>query len=139
MKILLSIKPEFAEKIFDGSKKYEYRKTTFKRAGVRTVIVYSTLPVGKIVGEFDIEAILEKEPPCLWDETQHASGIDYHFFDEYFRGKNKGFALKIGATRLFDTPLDPKELDKDFVAPQSFAYVIENSSLYHAQMRDGDA
>ena len=31
MKILLSIKPEFAERIFDGSKKYEFRKVIFRK------------------------------------------------------------------------------------------------------------
>lgn len=30
MKVLLSIKPEFAERIFNGSKKYEFRKVIFK-------------------------------------------------------------------------------------------------------------
>ena len=36
MKILLSIKPEFAEKIFSGSKKYEFRRRIFKAPGEKT-------------------------------------------------------------------------------------------------------
>lgn len=31
MKVLLSIKPEFVEKIFAGEKKFEYRRTIFKK------------------------------------------------------------------------------------------------------------
>ena len=31
MKILLSIKPEYAHKIFSGEKKFEYRKIIFKK------------------------------------------------------------------------------------------------------------
>ena len=30
MKVLLSIKPEFVEKIFSGEKRFEYRKNIFK-------------------------------------------------------------------------------------------------------------
>ena len=30
MKVVLSIKPEFANKIFDGTKKFEFRKSIFK-------------------------------------------------------------------------------------------------------------
>ena len=38
MKVLLSIKPEFAEKIFNGTKKYEFRKSIFKNKDVDKVI-----------------------------------------------------------------------------------------------------
>jgi len=37
MKILLSIKPEYAEKIFAGTKKYEFRRSIFKNPDVKTV------------------------------------------------------------------------------------------------------
>ena len=52
MRVLLSIKPEFVEKIFSGEKLYEYRKAMFKNVNVSSVVIYSTMPVGKIVGEF---------------------------------------------------------------------------------------
>ena len=58
MKALLSIKPEFVSKIFTGEKIFEYRKAVFKRPMVKTVVIYSTMPVGKIVGEFEIEEII---------------------------------------------------------------------------------
>ena len=34
MKVLLSIKPEFADKIFNGTKKYEFRKEIFNGSEV---------------------------------------------------------------------------------------------------------
>ena len=39
MTVLLSIKPEFAEKIFDGTKKYEFRKSIFKNADVKKFVM----------------------------------------------------------------------------------------------------
>ena len=66
MKVLLSIKPEFVQEIFTGKKKYEYRKAIFTRS-VDKVVVYSTKPVGMIVGEFTVENILNDTPSTLWD------------------------------------------------------------------------
>ena len=55
MKILLSIKPEFVEEIFSGRKKFEYRKAIFTNKKVTSVIVYSTMPVGKIVASLPLK------------------------------------------------------------------------------------
>ena len=58
MKALLSIKPEFAEAIFNGKKRFEYRKVIFKEK-VKYIQVYVTKPVGKIIGEFEIGEIVK--------------------------------------------------------------------------------
>ena len=55
MKVLLSIKPEFVNEMVLGNKKFEYRKSIFKRADVTDVVVYATKPYGKVVGEFKID------------------------------------------------------------------------------------
>ena len=58
MKVILSIKPQFAEKIFEGSKKFEFRRSIFKNPNVKIIIVYGSAPISKIIGEFEIEEIL---------------------------------------------------------------------------------
>jgi len=68
MKVLLSIKREFVEQIMNGTKKYEYRKRIFKQ-DVDSVVIYSTMPVGRIVGEFKIESILKQSPDEIWSQT----------------------------------------------------------------------
>ena len=55
MKVLLSIKPEFVEKIFNGTKKYEFRKSIFKNKNIDTVVVYASSPWQYVIGEFKIE------------------------------------------------------------------------------------
>ena len=52
-KILLSIKPEFADKIMSGKKKFEYRTHVPSRP-INTIVIYSTFPVGKIIGEVEV-------------------------------------------------------------------------------------
>ena len=67
-KILLSINPEHVENIINKSKKYEYRKTKCKKEIDKTII-YSTLPVGKVIGEVEVIEVVEDSPEKIWDLT----------------------------------------------------------------------
>ena len=67
MRVLLSIKPEYAFKIFDGTKRFEFRKVIFKNPDVKTVVVYASSPVQQVIGEFEIENIFSYEPDALWE------------------------------------------------------------------------
>ncbi|AVP53583.1 50S ribosomal protein L22/uncharacterised domain fusion protein [Clostridium tetani] len=124
MKVLLSIKPEYAQKIFEGEKKYEYRKSMFKRPDIDTVIVYATKPIGKVVGEFKIDKILEGSPNFIWEETKLYSGINEKEYIKYFAEKEKGFAIGIKNIIAYKDPLDLIDLNPQIKrAPQSFMYV----------------
>ncbi|WP_340161831.1 hypothetical protein [uncultured Hoeflea sp.] len=90
---------------------------------MKTVVVYCTMPIGKIVGEFDIDSILADFPEKIWDETQEGSGITKGFFDEYFSGRDIAYALKIGDVREYDEHVDPKEVLSNFTPPQSYMYM----------------
>lgn len=122
MKVLLSIKPEYVEKIFNGEKKYEYRKSIFKK-NIDTIVVYSTKPEGKIVGEFKIDDVLRDSPDRIWDKTNKFSGINYTFFKDYFKNKNEAYAIKIGKVKLYDEPINPNDYKNSFSIPQSFCYI----------------
>lgn len=124
MKVLLSIKPEFVHEIFQGRKKYEYRKSIFAKH-VTKVMVYSTKPEGMIVGEFTVKAVLQYTPKELWEKTHNDSGISKRYFDEYFEGRDKGYALQIADPVLYKEPVNPFEMFDSFVAPQSFRYIGE--------------
>jgi predicted transcriptional regulator len=123
MKVLLSIKPQFVEEIFNGNKKFEYRKNIFRRKNIKSVVIYSTMPVGKIVGEFDIEDILIDEPNSLWRKTKVHSGVSKDLYDNYFMNKDKGYAIQIKSFKKYDIPICPYEQYNNFSAPQSFKYV----------------
>jgi predicted transcriptional regulator len=122
MKVLLSIKPEFADKIFNGTKKYEYRRSVFKNTDVKTVVVYASSPVQKVIGEFDIETILNDSLEKLWQDTKQFSGITKNFFLSYFSNKKDGYAIQIKKTRKYKKPLCIKA-DFNTTPPQSFMYI----------------
>ncbi len=121
MKVLLSIKPEFAHEIFSGTKRYEYRKTIFRQK-VTTVVVYASSPVSKVLGEFEIDEILHDEIEALWETTKSYSGITKDFFFSYFRSRESGYAIKIKSCELYDDPMDLQSVYGSN-PPQSFAYV----------------
>jgi predicted transcriptional regulator len=122
MRVILSIKPEFAFKIFEGNKLYEFRRAIFKRSNVNKVIVYASAPISMIIGEFEIENIIHDEIENLWKTTNLEAGIDEKYFYQYFTDKEKGYAIKIKNYVLY---IDRLCIRKDFgiAPPQSFAYL----------------
>jgi len=128
MRVLLSIKPEFALKILNGSKKYEYRRTIFKNHEVSRVIVYASDPIRRIIGEFEIEDILHDELQVLWIKTKNYAGISEKRFFEYFANKSRGYAIKVKETRMYNALLPLNSLMVSS-PPQSFMYLEEEESL----------
>jgi len=128
MRVLLSIKPEFANKIFDGTKKFEFRKSIFKNKDVKTVVVYASSPVQRVIGEFEIEKILNFDLDTLWGLTQDFSGISEDFFYEYFADKEVGYAIKIKKPIKYRNPKNLRE-EFNLYPPQSFAYLPAEKDL----------
>lgn len=129
MKVVLSIKPEFAYKIFDGTKIFEFRKSIFKNSDVKSVIVYASSPVKKVIGEFQIERILNYDLETLWEITKEYSGISEDYFYKYFENRETGFAIQIKSKVKFK---QPKSLLDDYqivTPPQSFAYLSNQDKL----------
>ncbi|WP_301009142.1 MULTISPECIES: ASCH domain-containing protein, partial [Helicobacter] len=106
MKALLSIKPEFAEAIFNGKKKFEYRKVIFKEK-VKYIQVYVTKPVGKIIGEFEIGEIVKDNPIKVWEKTRRYSGIKKSLYMQYFQDRRIAYAIKIKKINKYKEPLCP--------------------------------
>lgn len=124
MKVLLSIKPEFAFKIFDGEKKFEFRKVIFKNPDIRTVVVYASSPVKQVIGEFEIDDILSSSPDEIWELTKNYSGISEMYFHEYFENRLVAHAIKIKNTKRYKRPMSLKE-DFNVLPPQSYLYLNE--------------
>ena len=123
MKVLLSIKPVIVEIIYSGDKRFEYRKFAFKNVDIDSIIIYSTMPVGKIVGEFKFKTIHKSTPQIIWRKTKKYSGISQDFFFDYFKNKTEACAIEIEEVQKYNSPIDPHTLLPNFTAPQSFCYL----------------
>jgi predicted transcriptional regulator len=122
MRVLLSIKPEFAEMIFAGKKRYEFRRTMFKNPEIKTIIVYASSPIQKVIGEFEIERIINDDLEALWEQTKNYAGIDESYFFSYFTDRESGYAIKIKKTKKYKKALCIQE-DFNAKPPQSFMYI----------------
>jgi len=122
MNVILSIRPNFCKMIFSGQKKYEYRKRVFTRSDVDKVYIYATKPICRIVGYFTIDEVIEDKKSYMWEKTHKDGGINKEYFYAYFKNCDMAHAIKIGEVVKLDNPIDPKEVIKDFHAPQNFMY-----------------
>lgn len=120
-KILISINPEHVNNIFSGIKKFEYRKKVAKK-DIKSIIIYSTYPEKRIVGEAKIRSIIAETPENLWRKTKDYSGISKEFFDVYFMGREIAYAYELYDVKKYKKP---KQLLAYGVhcAPQSFIYI----------------
>jgi type I restriction enzyme S subunit len=123
LNVLLSIKPNYAHKIFDGEKKYEFRRRIFRRDNIERIFIYSTSPICKITGNARIERITEGKKEEIWEKCFLYSGMAKNDFFDYFEGVKIGFAIELKNVTRFAEPIDPYEMFNDFTPPQSFCYL----------------
>ena len=121
-RVLLSIHPEYANAILDGSKKFEFRRVIFKHP-VSEIVVYATQPVGRVLGSFTIADILMDAPKDIWRKTSKQGGVSKEKFEEYFENRALAFAIKISSPTRFLTPQPLSRYVTSNVAPQSFCYI----------------
>ena len=119
--ILLSIRPEYVEKILAGTKKYEYRRHLAK-SDVHKMLIYCTSPVMKVVAEAEVCEKVTGTPISLWKKTKHESGIAKKAYLSYFQGCTCAHAYRLGKVKVFRRP---KKLEDYGIksAPQSLVYI----------------
>ncbi|HJI94491.1 MAG TPA: hypothetical protein OIM53_07120 [Sutterellaceae bacterium] len=131
--ILLPVKPAFANRLLNGTKKYEYRKRMPKQC-VQQILIYSTFPEMKVVGIAEVVDKLEATPTNLWKRTKQHAGISQEKYREYFKGCRLAYAFKIGNVWPLETALKLTDLDINF-APQSFIYLEKDNPKQFALVK----
>lgn len=121
--ILLSINPNHVQNIMNGTKRYEFRKKACKRH-VDKILIYSTNPIMRVVGEAEVEAVLIDNPEIIWKKTEKKSGIDKSFFDKYYEDREQAVAYKLKNVIKYKVPRELKDYGINN-APQSFQYIEE--------------
>ena len=121
MNALFSIKPQYAQKIFEGSKWYEFRKVCCKQP-IGKIYIYETYPICAITGECVVNDVLQESPRVLWNRVSENAGIPEKAYFQYFEGHEKAVAYKLEHIIHYTTP--KKLQDFNFkTPPQSFYYI----------------
>lgn len=126
--IIISIKPRFAENIFNGSKTVELRTRRPNIEPGTRIWIYATSPVAEICGFADLDKITSGTPLEIWRKLGSKTAISNAEFDAYFEGRDTAHALELTNVMKMKTriPLERiRELVRNFHPPQFFARVNE--------------
>lgn len=126
--VLLSIAPEFAEKIAAGTKTTELRRRFPEVPAGTWVYLYATLPVGAVIGRAQVARIDIDKPSELWKRHKTMTGISKKSFDDYFGDRHIGFAVSLmGYEEIRSVGLDElRSMTGGFVVPQSYRYLDDD-------------
>jgi predicted transcriptional regulator len=121
---LISIHPEYADKILAGEKRLEYRRR-WAATAVDVLVIYATAPIQRVVGLAKIETVFHGTKTKLWElGKHHGGGISRRKLFAYLVGKKEAVAIAIGSCHAFEVALDPLVLfGNEFKPPQSFRYL----------------
>ncbi len=124
--LFISLKPEYANLVFEGLKTVELRRRIVSQAENACVFVYVSSPTMELRGGFQIGQVWSGPPEEVWRSVHELAAVDRQDFDIYFQGISTAHALEIKNVWEYEVPvgLDAlRTLFEDFVAPQSWRYV----------------
>lgn len=125
-RLLLSLKPLYAEAILAGTKTIELRRTR-PRINVPTeALIYASSPRCALIGTCRVTDVLEFTPKGMWRLHRHRASIEFAAFKEYFDGCETAYGLVIeAASRLPNEVTLPRIRNTwdGFQPPQSFRYL----------------
>ncbi|MEH2124543.1 hypothetical protein [Nostoc sp.] len=132
--LLISVKPEYANKIFEErTKKVELRRVRTRVKTGDIVFVYVSSPKKTFLGFFEVDFVIEKlasknELKELWKQVKDHAGIKRQDFYEYYKGASLAVGIYFINAKKFENPIELHRL-KDKISylrpPQSYRYLNE--------------
>ena len=125
--LLVSIKPNFAEQILDGSKKVEFRRRHPRQIELGSrMLIYASSPIRALIGTAVVFDVVEASPEEVWNVYQDVGGIEHDAFNAYFESSDRAVAIRLRKPVRLDKaiPLDDLRCKwPGFHPPQQFAYL----------------
>lgn len=123
--LLISLKPRYADLVFEGLKKAELRRRILACTKNRNVFVYVSSPVMELRGGFRVGQVWQGSPEDIWHEVSKLAKVTRQDFDTYFEGSTIAYALEIKEIWEYQKPVSLNTLRNrfpNFVVPQSWRY-----------------
>ena len=122
---MISLRPEYAAKVFSGSKTVELRRVRPNMSNGDILFIYTSAPVMALIGTVDVKGVVELDLQTLWRKYGEHTGISEEEFYEYYKGKETGVAILLGRIHEFDESVGLERLREDFGSfqpPQCYYY-----------------
>lgn len=124
---LISIHPEFAERILNGEKQVELRRSRLHGA-ISHLVIYATAPIGAVLGWVRVTSIESASPTKVWDTHKKHAGISRARFREYYKGCRSAVAIHVSEPEPLPRPLHLNEIRAGLSAPQSWRYLSHDEA-----------
>lgn len=132
--VALSIRPEHADAILDGDKRWEYRRVAPAVEPPYRVVLYATAPVQAAVGACWVNAVRSGPPATVVVRTVDETPHDPDDVLDYLEGCGTAHALRVMGPRRFDSSVERSTLEAAGVAPtQNFRYLPDINPEYAEQ------
>lgn len=123
--LIMSIKPEYLEKIKNGDKVIELRKKFHSKWKGFKVTLYSSSPTKALIGYATIKTVEKDTPSNIWEKYSSDIGCNYNQFNDYVSDTNELYAIVLQDYESYKYPLYLTQirhlLNKDIFPPQSYS------------------
>lgn len=120
--VLMSIHPDYAEALLDGTKTVELRKSPVA-ADISHIVIYATAPVQRVLGWVKAGLVEHGSPSAIWDKHKSRAGIRERAFRTYYRGHSRAIAIHVDSPRRLVVPLELSAVEDGLTPPQSWRYL----------------
>jgi predicted transcriptional regulator len=129
-RLLISIKAEYAKKVFSGEKKVEIRRRFSKRWTGCKVSVYASGHERCLVGEVSISRVVVDKPESIWEKFHQQIGCTREEFDRYTQSLNEIYAVVLENAMPYRKHISLSEvssLTKRKLRPPQNYYILNNN------------
>lgn len=127
--VLISIHPQYVERIVAGEKNVEFRRVWPSR-DISTLVVYSTAPTQRLTAVVEVVEVIRASETALWRISVNEGGcISRVALMDYFEGKDFAVALRLGRRQsLGDGVIPWTVFGASFRPPQSYRNLTKAES-----------
>ena len=136
--LLLSLKPRYADLVFEGLKTAELRRRIASHIENRAVFVYVSSPTMELRGGFRVGQVWHGDPEEIWHMVSKLAHVDKQDFDTYFEGLSFAYAFEIKEVWESPNPVHLNTLRNqfpNFVVPQSWRYVRDDETEFFEKIK----
>jgi len=129
--LVFSIRPTYAERIINGSKRVEIRRRFSTKWKGATALLYASSPSRHFVGEAVIGEVITSSPDKIWSDWKDELGCTFDEFASYCNGASEVSAIIFKEVKPFKYPIPQMQIEhlvqEELKAPQSFLQVKKQS------------
>lgn len=128
--LLMSIKPEFAERIIRRKKTVELRRKFSTRWIGHRINIYASAPVMGLIGEARIAGVVTNTPEIIWERFNEQVGCSRAEFNAYAAGADVLYAIELDDVQSYSDGISLTQMSnlvKEHLAPPQSYMTLEKN------------